>query len=75
MELGPKAFPRAFGRGVWCPLLFLNLDGGSHCQSSAVSLPNMLVISSVIGTKKTLVYVALVIVMAAVGGKLFGAMV
>jgi uncharacterized membrane protein YraQ (UPF0718 family) len=38
----------------------------------ALSLPNMLVIRSVIGTKKTLVYVLLVVVMAAISGILFG---
>ncbi|MFH1847183.1 MAG: permease [Candidatus Omnitrophota bacterium] len=38
----------------------------------AVSLPNMLVIRRVIGTKKTLVYVALVIIMATLTGVLFG---
>ena len=39
----------------------------------ALSLPNMLVIRSVIGTKKTAVFVALVVVMATVSGMLFGA--
>ncbi|MBN1379398.1 MAG: permease [Gammaproteobacteria bacterium] len=39
----------------------------------ALSLPNMLVIRSVIGTKKTAVFVALVIVMATISGMLFGA--
>ena len=39
----------------------------------AVSLPNMLVIRSVIGTGKTVVYVTLVIVMATISGFLFGA--
>jgi uncharacterized protein len=38
----------------------------------ALSLPNMLVIRSVIGTKKTVVYVSLVIVMATISGVLFG---
>ncbi len=38
----------------------------------AVSLPSMLVIRSVIGTKKTLVYVTLVIVMATTSGMLYG---
>ena len=41
----------------------------------ALSLPNMLVIRSVIGGKKTIVYVALVVVMATVSGVLFGFMV
>jgi hypothetical protein len=40
----------------------------------ALSLPNMLVIRSVMGTKKTLVFVALVVVMATVSGLLFGAL-
>lgn len=39
----------------------------------ALSLPNMLVIRSVIGTKKTLVYVALVVVMATASGLIYGA--
>jgi hypothetical protein len=38
----------------------------------ALSLPNMLVIRSVIGTKKTIVFVSLVIVMATVSGMIFG---
>lgn len=41
----------------------------------ALSLPNMLVIRSIMGTKKTLVYVALVVVMATVSGVAFGAIV
>lgn len=39
----------------------------------ALSLPNMLVIRSVMGTKKTVVYVALVIVMASASGVIYGA--
>jgi len=39
----------------------------------ALSLPNMLVIRSVMGTKKTLVYVSLVVVMATISGMIFGA--
>lgn len=39
----------------------------------ALSLPSMLVIRSVIGTKKMLTYVALVVVMATITGMLFGA--
>jgi uncharacterized membrane protein YraQ (UPF0718 family) len=39
----------------------------------ALSLPNMLVIRSVMGTKKTFVFVTLVIVMATISGILFGA--
>ena len=38
----------------------------------ALSLPNMLVIRSVIGTQKTVVYVALVVLMSTIGGILFG---
>ena len=38
----------------------------------ALSLPNMLVIRSVIGTQKTIVYVALVIFMATISGLIFG---
>jgi len=41
----------------------------------ALSLPNMLVIRSVMGTQKTIVYVALVVVMATISGMLFGALV
>ena len=38
----------------------------------ALSLPNMLVIRSVMGTKKTLVYIVLVVVMATISGIVFG---
>lgn len=38
----------------------------------ALSLPNMLVIRSVMGTKKTVVFVSLVIIMATVSGVIFG---
>ncbi|KPJ89690.1 MAG: permease [Gemmatimonas sp. SG8_17] len=41
----------------------------------ALSLPNMLVIRSVIGTKKTLVFVGLTVVMAASTGLIYGALV
>lgn len=40
----------------------------------ALSLPNMLVIRSVIGTKKTVVFCSLVIVMATVSGIIYGAL-
>lgn len=40
----------------------------------ALSLPNMLVIRSVMGTRKTLVYVSLVVVMAAVSGIVYGSL-
>jgi uncharacterized membrane protein YraQ (UPF0718 family) len=51
------------GRG---PALALLLAG------PALSLPSMLVIRSVIGTKKTAVYVFLVVIMAALSGLIFG---
>ncbi|UCE65221.1 MAG: permease [Candidatus Zixiibacteriota bacterium] len=38
----------------------------------ALSLPNMLVIRSVMGTKKTIVFVMLVIIMATISGLIFG---
>lgn len=41
----------------------------------ALSLPNMLVIRSVLGSKKTVVFVTLVIVMATVTGMVYGALV
>ena len=48
------------------PALALLLAGPS------LSLPNMLVIRGVIGTRKTLVYVALVVVMATISGLIYG---
>jgi uncharacterized protein len=48
------------------PALALLLAGPS------LSLPNMLVIRGVIGTKKTIVYVSLVIVMATISGLIYG---
>lgn len=50
------------------PALALLLAGPS------LSLPNMLVIRGVIGTQKTLVYVALVVFMATVSGLIYGAL-
>lgn len=41
----------------------------------ALSLPSMLVIRSVIGTKKTVVYVLLVVIMATLSGMIFGSIV
>lgn len=38
----------------------------------ALSLPNMLIIRGVIGTKKTIVYVSLVVIMATISGIIFG---
>lgn len=51
------------GRG---PALALLLAG------PAISLPNMLVIRRVIGTRKTITYIGLVVVMAMVSGVIFG---
>lgn len=38
----------------------------------ALSLPNMLVIRSILGTKKTIAYVTLVVIMATISGMIFG---
>jgi len=38
----------------------------------ALSLPSMLVLRSIMGTKKTIVYVSLVVVMATISGMIFG---
>jgi uncharacterized protein len=51
------------------PALALLLAGPS------LSLPNMLVIQSVIGTKKTMVFVGLVVIMATVSGLIYGAII
>lgn len=40
----------------------------------ALSLPNMLVIRGVIGTQKTIVYVALVVIMATISGLIYGSL-
>lgn len=50
------------------PALALLLAGPS------LSLPNMLVIRSVIGTQKTTVYILLVVIMATITGLIFGSM-
>lgn len=39
----------------------------------ALSLPNMLVIRSIMGTKKTIVFVSLVVIMATISGMIYGA--
>jgi uncharacterized membrane protein YraQ (UPF0718 family) len=49
------------------PALALLLAGPS------LSLPNMLVIRGIIGTRKTAVYVSLVVVMATISGRIYGA--
>jgi len=41
----------------------------------ALSLPNMLVIRSVLGTKKTIIFVSLVVIMATITGLIFGSIV
>jgi len=41
----------------------------------ALSLPSMLVLRSIMGAKKTIVYVALVVLMATISGMIFGAVV
>jgi len=51
------------------PALALLLAGPS------LSLPNMLVIRSVIGTQKTIVYVILVSIMATISGLIYGAII
>ena len=51
------------GKGPTLALLF---------AGPALSLPNMLVIRSIMGTKKTLTYVSLVVVFATVSGYIFG---
>ena len=48
------------------PALALLLAGPS------VSLPNMLVIRGVMGTKKTVTYIALVVIMATLTGMVYG---
>jgi hypothetical protein len=40
----------------------------------ALSLPSMLVINSILGPKKTLTYIALVVIMATITGMVFGAL-
>ncbi|MFC1916178.1 permease [Chloroflexota bacterium] len=57
---------------------FMNLGMGKGptlallLAGPALSLPNMLVIRSIVGTKKTLTYIALVVVFATVTGHIFG---
>jgi uncharacterized membrane protein YraQ (UPF0718 family) len=40
----------------------------------ALSLPNMLVIRKVIGTRKTAVYVLLVVIMSTISGMIYGSL-
>jgi len=57
---------------------FMNLGMGKGptlallLAGPALSLPNMLVIRSIMGTKKTLTYITLVVVFATVTGYIFG---
>jgi len=57
---------------------FMDLDMGKGpalallLAGPAVSLPNMLVIRRIMGTQKTLVYIALVVVMSTITGYVFG---
>ena len=58
--------PTASGKSALAVALALLLAG------PALSLPNMLVINSVLGVKKTVTFVSLVIVMATFSGPLYG---
>ncbi|MFC1985122.1 permease [Chloroflexota bacterium] len=57
---------------------FMNLGMGKGptlallLAGPALSLPNMLVIRSIMGTKKTLTYVTLVVIFATITGYIFG---
>ncbi len=57
---------------------FMNLGMGKGptlallLAGPALSLPNMLVIRSIMGTKKTLIYIALVVIFATISGYIFG---
>ena len=62
----PTFLDLGMGRG---PALALLLAG------PALSLPNMLVIRTIMGTKRTLVYIALVVVMSTFVGMIFGRLV
>jgi uncharacterized membrane protein YraQ (UPF0718 family) len=63
LPLFASIWKRGAGLG---PALALLLAG------PALSLPNMLVIRSVMGTKKTVTYVTLVVIMATISGMIFG---
>lgn len=41
----------------------------------ALSLPSMLVLKSIVGTKKTVIYISLVVIMATISGMIFGMIV
>jgi uncharacterized membrane protein YraQ (UPF0718 family) len=51
------------------PALALLLSG------PALSLPSMLVLKTILGTKKTVIYVMIVVVMSTIAGMIFGYMV
>jgi hypothetical protein len=55
------------------PILQVLLGAGMG-KGPAFSLPNMLVISSIMGTRETIVFVSLVVVMATISGMAFGAL-
>jgi len=72
VPLSGERLPRAILEGLLGsgmgkgPALALLLSG------PAISLPSMLVIRSVMGTKKTLVYICLVVVMSTFVGFIYG---
>jgi uncharacterized membrane protein YraQ (UPF0718 family) len=55
------------------PILQVLISSGMG-KGPALSLPSMLVIRGVMGTKKTLTYIGLVVIMATVTGMVFGGM-
>jgi len=62
------------------PILQVLIDKGMHSGPAlalllagpSVSLPNMLVIRNIIGTKKTITYISIVIIYSAIAGLIFG---
>ena len=66
-EPAPKKLP---ARKIWLVAAVIAL--ALLLAGPSLSLPNVLGIRGVLGTKKTVVYVALVIVMATLSGFLFG---
>ncbi len=61
-----------FARQIMPLLLAGVLVAGLLLAGPALSLPNMLVIHSVLGTRKTAAFVTLVVVMATISGLIFG---
>ncbi len=88
-SLGANAFASVFGAFMYfatlteVPIVQGLLQNGMGqgpalallLAGPALSLPNMLVIRSIMGTRKTLVFVLLVCVMATISGMVFGAIV